>query len=348
MKFPLVIHLLLFTVWQSLPVSAQTEPDLTPANEAYFKIQPYFAGPASNQEAVLHLGIETTLSDNAFVISALLNGFPGEQANLRRGDKIISVNGIPFNNVLPFGTSDLNTADSSLPLLALELERNGQRLNVEARAVYENMYDSRRSASLASVQEFSAGNKTIAYFHLWSLSRNYNDLHSFLQVMDKLAGTDGLILDLRDSYGFLSIHHIDAFLPSRQRLISVTGQGNVHTRIGASEPPLQPDYYGRPIAILINGETAGGAELLAFQLASLDRVTIVGMPSAGKLGSYQPASDSERKTLTYQPLTDTEIDGIAAATIRVEPELEIPYSLATNTLSDPQFAAAFNVLLGNL
>jgi len=228
----------------------------------------------------------------------------------------------------------------------LELERDGETLSMEVDSVNENLYDSRRSAATASIQEFSAGNKTIAYFHPWSLSRNLNDILSFLDTISSLRLSDGLILDLRDSFGFLSMQHLDAFQPSRRTVFQITGNTNEHTQLNWLEPSLRSNHYGKPIAILLNGTTAAGAELLAYQLAKLDRVTTIGEPTAGELGTYHPGNEAGK--LVYEPPAAALVDDIPIQEFRVQPKLEIAYPLTQTSRSDPQFEAAFNVLLGRI
>ena len=346
MKFALFALACLLLLDYSNSSLAQTQTIFTTEQARFFERQPFFATKAANRQGLRHIGVEVIALEEGFTVSNVLDGYPAQQAGLRRGDRILTVDGTAFHPVNSF----ISEIDSLQPVgprsFMLELERDGGMLSVEVEAVDENLYDSRRSAANFSIQEFSAGNKTIAYFHPWSLSRNLNDILSFLDTISNLKLSDGLILDLRDSYGFLSIQHLDAFQPSRRTVFQITSGKNEHTHLDWLAPSMLSDHYGKPIAILIDGATAGGAELLAYQLAKLDRVTTVGEPTAGELGTYH-FSEADDKLL-YLPPAAAMVDAIPIQEFRVQPKLEIPYPLTQTSRSDPQFEAAFNVLLGRI
>lgn len=314
-----------------------SEPEIQ-ANSADGHLLQALQGPDRKTAALWHFGMTVQTENGSYVVTSLLNDYPAELVGIRRGDKLLSLNGMPFQ---PTGV--LTGAGAT----TLELEREGERLTLSPTPVFENLNDSRRSAFLNSIQEFSAGNKTIAYIHPWSLSRNLNDVLGFIRVIAELALSDGLILDLRNSYGYLSIQHLDSFLPSRRDLFELTGPGSVHTRLERDTSPLRDRPYGKPVAVLIDATTAGGAALLAYQLAKLDRVTTVGEAIDTSLLDYifvaEPAPGR------YEQLASPgAIDNQPLGTFHVEPKLLIPYPLSQSTRSDPQFEAAFNVLLGRI
>lgn len=332
--------------------AAQTgaESIISDSNPRFYLLQPFYVA-ATKRRSLHHIGMEVIASDNAYLVSSLLDDYPAEQAGVRRGDKIISLNDKPFDPMLlaemESSTSTNDQKVSPLPV-SITLLRDNQSLTLDMQTVFENLYDSRRTAALASIQEFSAGNKTIAYYHPWALSRNFNDLLSFTRAIASIAPSDGLILDLRDSVGFLSTQHLDAFLPAGRTLARVIGPGNIHTQLETFTQPLLARHYGKPVAVLINAGTAGGTELLAYQLAALDRITTIGEPTAGEMGAYEVLDNPEGTTLNYVLATETILDGVSLPEFRVVPELPIEYPLSLTTRSDPQFQAAFNLLLGQI
>ncbi|MSR11033.1 MAG: hypothetical protein EXR84_04440 [Gammaproteobacteria bacterium] len=337
----------------SLSAVAQAPLEIAASDPRFYLLQPFTAIESAQRQKIHHIGIEVELVADTYIVSSLLDGYPAMQAGVRRGDRILRLNAAPFHPLDSFAFTNSPGGDSPAAAatawpVTLELTRDGQPLTLNMLTVYENLFDSRRTAALASIQQFSAGNKIIAYYHPWVLSRNLNDLLGFMQSIESVAQSDGIILDLRDSYGFLSIQHVDAFLPTRLNLITPVGPGNLHTRIEPNSPSLRTRHYGKPVAVLINGGTAGGAELLAYQLATLDRVTTIGEVSAGQLGVYQVQQNAGAATLRYLPAAHTTIDGVVLSDFRVIPELAIDYRLSNTTRSDPQFEAAYNVLLGRI
>lgn len=349
---PRVLLVIAFCACLNLAQSAsgQTLPTLTitDAEPRFYLLQPFYATTAAARHKIYHIGIEASRIADTFVVRALLDGYPAQQAGVRRGDRLLSVNDKPFDPLRSFEPALDSTATATAMPVSLQLARADQLLTFDLSPVFENLYDSRRSASLDSIQEFTAGNKTIAYFHPWALSRNLNDLLSFIQVIEDLALSDGLILDLRDSYGFMSVQHLDAFLPTRLSLTAVTGPSTSLTQIDEAAASLVTRHYGKPVAILINAGTAGGAELLAYQLALLDRITTIGETTAGELGVYEYLDGPDSQVLQYLPAENAAVDGIPLTEFRVDPELVIEYPLSLTTRSDPQFEAAFNLLLGRI
>lgn len=316
-----------------------------PGQQAYYLLQAFQARTAQARPALWHIGVEVAPLDSDYVVTAMLDGYPAELAGLRRGDRLLQVDGQPFHPVYSFNPRDGETGQTTHEL---ELERDGEHLTTTVTAVRENLYDSRRSAFLQSIQQFSAGNKTIAYMHLWSLSRNLNDLRSFFKVLDELALSDGLILDLRNSYGYLSIQHLDSFFPSRRDLFHYDGPALAHTDLDTRETPLRSRPYGKPVAVLINAGTAGGALLLAHELAKMDRVTTIGTEVTTSLVEPVLAATAETPDLITLPTAGGLIDGQPATEFRLVPKLAIDYPLTGATRSDPQFEAAFNVLMGRI
>lgn len=322
---------------------------LDASNPRFHLLQPFYENDASLRRAINHIGLEAIRLENSYVVNSLLDGYPAALAGIRRGDRIMSLNGQDLQSGLYGDTGihfDSKIANASATTATIELERDGQILELAVQPVFENLLDSRRTASLASIQQFTAGNKTIAYFHPWALSRNLSDELSFTRVIATIARSDGLILDLRNSFGFLGKQHLAAFLPADRTLADIVGVGNLHTQIDFNEQSQLARHFEKPVAILINADTSGGAELLAYFLVELDRVTTIGEATAGELGEFELRGTDAEQTLHYIPLEATSINGESLSDLRVEPELPVEYPPTLATRSDPQFQAAFNLLLG--
>ena len=198
---------------------------------------------------------------------------------------------------------------------------------------------------------FAAGNKVIGYVRLWALTRETGDLVTLGQLLQSLHDTDGIVLDLRNSYGYLASEHIDLFRASRSDFLSISLVGKPNSNaIEPEQNRLLPARqrndslraYRKPIAILIDSSTRGAAELLAYQLAKLDRVTSVGEPTLGRLGRYQRRGG----VLDYSAADRVLIDGNVFEGIGVKPKRKAPFPFETVSRGDPQFQVAVNVLMG--
>lgn len=314
----------------------------------FYLIQAFQAGSAADRLALNHIGIQVVPLADDYLVTAVLEGYPAHQAGINRGDLITAANGEAFHPVYSFNQA---STDSSpfVPAHAqydIELERNGDILSVQVTPVFENLYDSYRTATLNSIQQFSSGNKLIGYVRLWGFSRASNDLVSFHQLIDDFAYCDGLIIDLRNAYGFLDTSHLDLLMPNRRRFFTATGAGSEHVALAFGTQNTVEDSYQKPIAVLINADTRGGAELFAYQLAKLERVVTIGEATPGQIGDYRLISRGASTAFRYHPAHSIRIDGNVFETQGVTPQQAVAYPYQQSTRSDPQYETAVVIMLG--
>ena len=310
----------------------------------YYLVQAFEAPTAKDRIALNHIGIEVRPADDGFLVTASLEGYPAHQAGIERGDIILHIDGKPFHPVYSFNAKD-NKPGEFAPITAihlLEFERRGEAATVEISPVFENLYDSYRSAILNSVQEFSVGNKTIGYIRIWGLSRSTSDLFTLERTMQMFRDSDGMIIDLRNSYGFLSSKHLDLFVRNSRGKFEVSDFSNRHAAITQNFQASATRTFTRPIVVLVNSKTRGGAELFAHGLAKPERTTTLGEITAGKIGSYS----HDGKTIRYSPADQILIDGRRFESKGVVPNDSIAFPFSQSSRSDPQFETAVDVLLG--
>ncbi len=106
----------------------------------------------------------------------------------------------------------------------------------------------------------------------------------FRDALEHLGGDElrGLILDLRDNRGGVVDAALDVssfLLPPNSVILSARGraQAPVVERVPAAAKP-----YGFPVIVLINGQTASAAEIVAGALRDHHRATLLGERSYGK------------------------------------------------------------------
>ena len=353
--------------------SAAADPEsLTSLDTAFYRVLSFDTKAGAKPLAINHLGIETKqAADGGYLITAALEGYPAHTAGLERGDIILRIEGADFHPLLSLNPRAAESEFRPHSATAeLTYRRGGAVLTARIEPVFESLYDSYRSATLNSVLSFAAGNKVIGYVRLWALTRETGDLVTLSQLIQSLHDTDGIVLDLRNSYGYLASEHIDLFRASRSDFLSISLVGNPTSNAIEPEqnrllPARQRDdslrAYRKPIAILIDSSTRGAGELLAYQLAKLDRVTTVGEPTLGRLGRYQlrrgveilDESPVENLTeslggdiLEYSAANRVLIDDKIFEGIGVKPKRSAPFRFETVSRGDPQFQVAVNVLMG--
>ena len=336
--------------------AAQNSNTLTALDSAFYRVQSFDTGAADQPITINHLGIETEYAaDGGHLITAALEGYPAHAAGLERGDVILRIDGAEFHPVLSLNP---RAAEGEFhPLrgsVQVAYERGAAILAAPVAPVFESLYDSYRSATLNSVLSFAAGNKVIGYVRLWALTRETGDLITLAELFKSLHDTDGIVLDLRNSHGYLAPEHVDFFRTSRSDFLSIS-QSDQSEKAGTNreQSRLLPDRprddalraYRKPVAILIDRSTRGAAELLAYQLAKLDRVTTVGESTLGRLGSFVSDSSGE-KVLEYSPAYSTLIDGEPFEGVGIKPKRSVSFPYESISRNDPQFQVAVNVLMG--
>jgi carboxyl-terminal processing protease len=339
----LQLALLLFTTQSSL-AQARENTEISATTLKYYLIQAFEAGTAGERIALNHIGIEVLANNDGFLVTAALEGYPAHLAGIERGDIISLVDGEAFHPVYSFNSIDLapNKFEPNPIQHNLEYLRRGESNSIGITPVFENLFDSYRSATLDSAQVFSSGNKTVGYLRLWGLSRNTGDLFTLEKLMTTFDNSDGIIVDLRNSYGYLSSRHLDLFTQNGHTYFDSSNPRNRHSSIQQNFSALSYRPYLRPLLVLVNSETRGGAELFAYGLSKNGRVIILGEISAGEIGCYLVSDNS----LHYKPAEALLIDGKQFEAIGIIPEKIVPFSFSESTRSDPQFGTALSILLG--
>jgi len=331
----------------ALCTSLAAAQSLQPDQLDYYLQQALTAESASDRHALNHIGIQGRSEAQGYRVSAVLETYPAQRAGLYRGDIILSADGEPFHPVFSFNDSSNAPADFAprSDTVLLTVRRGDNELELSVRPVFENLFDSYRSASLNSVQQFPSGNKTIGYLRLWLLSRNSNDLISYQQLFEELEGTDGIILDVRDAAGFLDREHLRLIYRGDSDLFAEFPADSSLGTSGRLTPAS--DAYRNPIALLVNGRTRAGAELFAYQLDKLSRVITLGENTAGQIGTWKSPSDQQAgdPELNYMPHS-SQIDGVDFEGVGHTPENNQAYPVSQPGRIDPQFQAAMDMLMG--
>ena len=325
--------------------AAAAEPvTIDPETLDYYLFQAFDSTDSSERTALYHIGVQGQQQENGFLIHAVLDAYPAHAAGLMRGDIILSSNGSKFHEVLSFNSPPNTQQDlkGSATEYALEILREGQSREFSVTPVFENLFDSYRSATASSTQQFNAGNKTIGYVHFWALSRTSHDVLTYHDLVQSLAQSDGIILDLRNSYGYLDTHQLQLFAAR-----------NLNFLVKDAAPWLQdwenPSFsvqiepYRRPVAILVNRQTRAAGELMAAALSPLERIVTLGESTAGFLGSITKVSQA---SAMHYEASETLINGTSVESTGIQPEMVVEYLENDSRRDDPQFETAINFLLG--
>jgi carboxyl-terminal processing protease len=232
------------------------------------------------------LGVVVTMRDGVITVVSPMEDTPGAKAGILPGDQIVKIDGQSTEKM------DLNDAIDKLR------GEPGQKVTLTIlRPTTKEIKDYpliRENIKVASVRdarilppELSGGMK-IGYARITQFnSPTAAELSRKLDDLEK-AGMQAFILDLRFNPGGLLNSAVDVagqFLPPRTVVVSTEGRAASQSRPypTSDKSKVRPKY---PVAVLINGGSASGAEIVAGALKDLNRAILVGETTFGK-GSVQ-------------------------------------------------------------
>jgi carboxyl-terminal processing protease len=230
------------------------------------------------------LGVTVTTKDNLLTLIGVAQGSPAFEAGLLPGDQIRKINGIATDRITMPGAVDMLRGEPGEKVtLTISRPMTGELKEFTiARAVIKvpSVVD---AVILPTTQ--TCGRK-IGYLSLTQFSEpTAAELAAALDKLEK-QGMEALILDLRFNPGGLLSSAIDVcaqFLPANTKVVSTEGR-QPSREYATRSTKGGPRKY--PVAILINGSSASGSEIVAGALQDLHRAILVGETTFGK-GSVQ-------------------------------------------------------------
>ena len=220
-----------------------------------------------------------------FVVSVLPDG-PAENADIRPGDVLTEIDGQPTRN-LPLWNAELylaRVAEASDGELA-----DGMSLGVLRRGDQWNTNLTSRLDESPAAELVMDGD--IAILHLYGLEAAATDVVEAGLTREEIAGSAGLIVDLRRSWGTNYDTAVEI-----AGLLGVSGATDFVDRKGdrsSTASDREPAWHG-PTVVLVGQGTHGAGELLARLLA--ERYATVGQNTFGYLGrtAWLPVGDGHQ------------------------------------------------------
>lgn len=224
------------------------------------------------------VGLQVDVLDGWITVAQPRPGSPAERAGLQTGDRLVELDGRSMRGWTvaeareglrgPLGsTVRLVVERGQGTRIAVTLERADIRVRAVTRAVVLD-----GGVGYVAVTTFSDSTEA-----------------ELISVVDSLRanGASSLVLDLRGNPGGLleqGIGVADLFLAPDQQI--VTTRGRVADANQVYVDSTRERWAGMPIAVLVNGNTASAAEIVAGALQDNDRAVVLGRVTYGK-GSAQ-------------------------------------------------------------
>lgn len=225
------------------------------------------------------VGMSLDLRDGWPVITHVRVGTPAERAGLAIGDRLVEIDGQSMRNLTPAETrAVLRGAAGSKLTVAIERGSTTARIPLELE---------REEIHVSPVTRASLLDQRVGYF----LVSRFSDstARDVERTVDSLvsAGAHALVMDLRGSPGGVLAQGVavaDLFLDRGQLIASTRGRvASANAEFVDKSPQRWP---GRPVVVLVNGNTASAAEVVAGALQDHDRALVMGRQTYGK-GSAQ-------------------------------------------------------------
>lgn len=224
------------------------------------------------------IGIETFYIDDTVNVILPLKDSPAEKGGIKPFDKIIRINdSLVAGNGLQFkDIRNLLRGPKSSPLKIEVLSKGSDKSQVREVVIEDLPYK--------SINRFFMAKNNIAYIKIDRFSqKTYEEFMQAIEYLGENKGARHLIIDLRDNPG--------GVLPDATEILSqlFIQKGNmlVYTQ-GKNQRKNEYKSTGKPffnidkIAVLINENSASGAEILAGAIQDWDRGVIIGRRSFGK------------------------------------------------------------------
>ena len=210
------------------------------------------------------------------IIAEPYKGAPADESGLKIGDKIIAING---EDMCGKDVGDISKRLRGEPnttvKVTIEHLLTGEREELKIR---------RRRIVIPSITYAGYVTEGVGYIrHADFTDRCYDDMRAAILRLQSEGELKSLILDYRNNGGGVlqsAIEVLSLFVPKGTMVVETRGRNKEQSKkFYTMHEPLLPKT---PLAVLINGNSASAAEIVAGAIQDLDRGVLIGERSYGK------------------------------------------------------------------
>ncbi len=259
------------------------------------------------------IGFYISMIDSEFTMISPIENSPAKKTGVRSGDVIIRVNGVETKGMKTEDVTDMIKGKEGT-----EVELTIKRKNLP------ELFDikiTRKNIRLRDVVYKEMRDNHIGYIKLNHFSQNAaGEMFKALRDLKK-SGIKRLILDIRGNQGGLltsAVDVVDLFVEKGELIVSIKGRNNEFS--SAYRSKRKPEYYDKPLVVIVDNVSASASEILAGAVQDLDRGVVIGRKTFGKglvQTIFHPTSRTALKMTTaryYTPsgrcIDGTKISGI--------------------------------------
>lgn len=314
---------------------------LDDAYGAYYTKEEYQSMKDSTNGSYYGIGVEMTqnMTTGIITITRVFDDSPAEEAGLLPGDVLYKVSDTEVTGEdLTKVVTMVKGADGTT--VAIEIAREGE-------SDYLTFEVERRMIELVTVtHKMLDGN--IGYIAISS----FDDVtvNQFMEALDDLEnqGETALIIDLRNNGGGLvstACSILDRLLPEGLIVYTEDKYGNREEMTSDAE-----NYFDKPLAVLVNGNSASASEIFAGAIKDYGTGTLVGTQTFGKgiVQKIYPLSDGTAVKLTVSKYYTPKGNNIHEIGITPDVEVELNEEVANEVTipedQDNQLQKAIEIL----
>ena len=200
---------------------------------------------------------------------------PADKAGLKIGDKIIAIDGKDARGFTTEQVSERLKGEPGSTVKVTVEHLDGTRQSVAIR---------RERIAIPGVPYAGWVADGIGYIRHSDFTEGcYEEMRAAVERLRREGELQGLVLDYRSNGGGImqeAVKVLSMFVPKGTEVVSTKGRtADSRQAYRTESEPLLPDL---PLAVLVNGNTASAAEIVAGALQDLDRAVLVGQRSFGK------------------------------------------------------------------
>jgi C-terminal processing protease CtpA/Prc len=306
---------------------------------AYYQLLDIFSGSLRRELRDLFpngvrypgIGLFTRSIGDRLFVSGTIAGLPADEAGVLVGDEIIDVDGKTFEPIGSF-------VDKVGQTVTLHIRRaaGGSVVPISMKPQWIEPAKAFVDAMADGARIIESNGRKIGYVRIWSYAgdRYQDQLEALLAPSGKLADADALIWDLRDGWGGAQPYYLDIF--------SKLGPTMTLTDRGGEQDVVNVKWR-KPVALLINGGSRSGKEVLAYGFKKYGVGEVIGTRTAGALLAAR-AFLLRDDSLLLLAVNDVDVDGERLEGIGVTPTIEVPFPIEYAAGKDPQIDKAVEVL----
>ena len=241
----------------------------------YLEPKQYRALMEDTQGQFEGLGIEISVKEGWLTVISPLEDTPAERMGIQAGDRIVKIEGVSTQGITEDeAVSKLRGKKGTVVHITVEREGIDQPMEYAIE---------RDVISIRSVPYYGIAAEKIGYVRLNRFSDISADEVKEAVSDLKRKNIQGLILDLRGNPGGLlseAVKVTNVFLEPEKLVVSIRGKAKAQNKeFYAHDKPLYPQL---PLAVLVDGGSASGSEIVAGALQDWDRGVIIGDTTFGK------------------------------------------------------------------